>query len=236
VERPRVVSGSASPRCASRGRRLLALVNRWLLRRRSGLRGAHHRQPGRRRVALLEQELGQSRSLRHVPPHQPGPHHAGPPRLPAVLVSSVSAGMAERVGRVGIPRRWSQCRLWERHCGAGSPQAPRRRSGARRSVPRVAPGPPSWGGPRCCSASPRPGETLLHPLSLRANRRALSAAVLGICKILTCVEHRLWGHVAGQSCSGAWRWAAEPRAGRSIPGAVQGPSGHRQPGMGRGMR
>lgn len=59
-------------------------------RRGGGVRGTHHCQPGRRRLAPLEQELGQGRSLRHLAPHQPGPHHHGAPRLPDVQVGAAS--------------------------------------------------------------------------------------------------------------------------------------------------
>ncbi|XP_036867217.2 dihydropyrimidinase-related protein 4 isoform X1 [Manis javanica] len=48
--------------------------------------GAHHCQPGYRRLPLLGQELGQGRGLCHIAPCQPGPYHCRPPHLPAVQV------------------------------------------------------------------------------------------------------------------------------------------------------
>lgn len=56
--------------------------------RGGGVRGAHHCQPGQQRLPLLEQELGEGRGLRHVPPGQPGPQHCRPPHLPAVQVGA----------------------------------------------------------------------------------------------------------------------------------------------------
>lgn len=85
----------------------------------------------------------------------------------------------------------------------------------------------------CRSASPWPGESLLHCFSIKAKRRILSEAELGVCKILKCVKHKCFGHVTMRRCFDAESRSKAPGTGRSIPGAVQGLSWCWQPRPGR---
>lgn len=92
--------------------------------------GAHHCQPGHRRFSLLEQELGQGRSLRHVTPRQPRPHHGRPPHLPAVQVSSRSRWPQIGCALHTLPRLWP----------TGGPDTPGLSHGSRGAAQTVAGG------------------------------------------------------------------------------------------------
>lgn len=71
---------------------------------------------------------------------------------------------------------------------------------------------------RCRSASLCPRESLLRCFSIKAKRRILSEAMLGICKILKCVKNKLLGHVTMRSCFDVLSYTAKPQgsAGASL--------------------
>lgn len=60
----------------------------WFIFRHGHLWGTNSSQPWHRRIALLEQKLGQSCCICHVSSSQPGHKHSGLPQFTAVLVSS----------------------------------------------------------------------------------------------------------------------------------------------------
>lgn len=56
-----------------------------------------------------------------------------------------------------------------------------------------------------------PGQSLLRCFSVKAKRRIVPEAALGICKLLKCVKRKLLGHVTTWSGLDVLSYAAEPR-------------------------